>query len=113
MTMSSIEFLKKTVEMLDQKPEIKKEILSFKKVFQIEISDGNPYYVDLTSDSVKIIEGKHPSPNATIIAQDQVLEDVFSGKLDGVKAFMTGKLKIKGDAFSVQKLSSTINKARK
>lgn len=111
--MSSQEFLKKTVDLLDQKPDVKKEILSFKKVFQLEPTNSSPYYVDLTADSVQIVEGKHPTPTATIIADDQVLEDVFSGKMDGIKAFMTGKLKIKGDAFSVQKLSSAINKARK
>ncbi len=111
--MSSLEFLRKTVELIEKNPDLKKEILSNKKVFQLEPTNSPAYYVDLTSDNVRILEGKHPSPNATIIAEDQVLEDVFSGKLDGVKAFMSGKLKIKGDVFSVQKLSSSINKAKK
>ncbi|MCL5680603.1 MAG: SCP2 sterol-binding domain-containing protein [Candidatus Thermoplasmatota archaeon] len=111
--MSSFDLLKETIQALDAKPDLKTEIISFNKSFQFNVSDGKPFYVDLSNGGINIAEGNKQSPSATITAADQVLVDVFTGKLDGVKAFMQGKLKISGDIFSVQKLSSTIMKARK
>lgn len=111
--MSSFDLLRDTINSLENKPDLKKEILSFNKTFQFNVSDGNPFYVEINSSGIKVSEGKKDSPSATITATDQILNDVFTGQLDGVKAFMQGKLKISGDIFSVQKLSSTIMKARK
>ncbi len=111
--MSSYDLLRETVNSLESKPDLKKEIMSFNKTFQFIVSDGKPFYVELSNAGINVNEGKKDSPAATITANDQVLIDVFTGKLDGVKAFMQGKLKISGDIFSVQKLSSSIMKARK
>ncbi len=111
--MSSYDLLRETVNSLESKPDLKKEIMSFNKTFQFIVSDGKPFYVELSDAGINVNEGKKDSSAATITANDQVLIDVFTGKLDGVKAFMQGKLKISGDIFSVQKLSSSIMKARK
>lgn len=111
--MTSIDLLKNVVKSLDELPEIKKEILSMNKTFQFNVSDGSPFYVEATGSEV-IVEGGTKQPvSATITATEQVLTDLFTGKLDGMQAFMQGKLKLSGDIFSVQKLSSTILKARK
>lgn len=111
--MSSFDLLKDTIKSLEAKPDLKKEILSFNKTFQFNVSDGDPFYVEINNNGINVSQGKKESPSATITASDQTLTDVFTGQLDGVKAFMQGKLKISGDIFSVQKLSSTIMKARK
>jgi putative sterol carrier protein len=111
--MTSLDLLKNVVKSIDQFPEVKKEILSMSKAFQFNVSDGSPFYVKSTGGEIVVSEGTTQPVSATITATDQVLSDVFSGKLDGVQAFMQGKLKISGDIFSVQKLSSSILKARK
>jgi len=111
--MTSLDLLKNVVKSIDQFPEVKKEILSMNKAFQFNVSDGSPFYVKSTGGEIVVSEGTTQPVSATITATDQVLSDVFSGKLDGVQAFMQGKLKISGDIFSVQKLSSSILKARK
>lgn len=111
--MTSIELLRNVVGMLDGFPDVKKEIVSMNKSFQFNVSDGSPFYIQIVDGNVNLVEGTFQSPSATISATDQVMTDIFSGKLDGVQAFMQGKLKISGDIFSVQKLSSTIQKARK
>jgi putative sterol carrier protein len=111
--MTSLDLLKNVVKSIDQFSEVKKEILSMNKAFQFNVSDGSPFYVKSTGGEIVVSEGTTQPVSATITATDQVLSDVFSGKLDGVQAFMQGKLKISGDIFSVQKLSSSILKARK
>jgi putative sterol carrier protein len=111
--MTSIDLLKNVVKMIDGLPELKKEIVSMNKTFQFNVSDGSPFFVQADQGEIKVVEGTKQPASATITATDQVLTDVFSGKLDGVQAFMQGKLKISGDIFSVQKLSSSILKARK
>ncbi len=98
---------------LDGLPDLKKEIASINKTFQFNVSDGAPFYVRAGEGAVTVTEGTTQPAAATITASEQVLTDLFSGKLDGVQAFMQGKLKISGDIFSVQKLSSSILKARK
>lgn len=111
--MSSIDLLKNVVKMLDGLPDLKREIVSINKTFQFNVSDGNPFYVHAGEENVTVAEGTKEPAAATITASEQVLTDLFSGKLDGVQAFMQGKLKISGDIFSVQKLSASILKARK
>jgi putative sterol carrier protein len=111
--MTSIDLLKDVVKSLDGLPDLKKEIVSINKTFQFNVSDGSPFYVHAGDGEVAVNEGTKTPSAATIIASEQVLTDLFTGKLDGVQAFMQGKLKISGDIFSVQKLSSSILKARK
>ncbi|MDA8054654.1 MAG: SCP2 sterol-binding domain-containing protein [Thermoplasmatales archaeon] len=111
--MTSIELLRGVVKSLDGLPDLKKEVVSINKTFQFNVSDGSPFYVSAGEGQVMIEEGTKQPVSATIAASEQVLTDLFTGKLDGVQAFMQGKLKISGDIFSVQKLSSSILKARK
>ncbi|MEM0141607.1 MAG: SCP2 sterol-binding domain-containing protein [Thermoplasmatales archaeon] len=111
--MTSLELLRNVVKSIEQFPDLKKEIASMNKTFQFNVSDGSPFYVMTSGSEIVVGEGTKQPASATIMATDQVLSDVFSGKLDGVQAFMQGKLKISGDIFSVQKLSSSILKARK
>lgn len=105
--------LKNLVKSLDTLPDLKKEIVGINKTFQFNVSDGSPFYVQAGEGEVKIVEGTIQSVSATITSTEQVLNDLFSGKLNGVQAFMQGKLKISGDIFAVQKLSNDIMKARK
>jgi|YelNatPaOPRAMG01_1025707.scaffolds.fasta_scaffold02109_4 putative sterol carrier protein len=111
--MTSFDLFKEAVKLLDSKPDLKKQILAYNKTFQFNILNGSAFYVEARGDELRVELGEKQPANATITASDQVLEDIFSGKLDGVQAFMQGKLKIAGDIFSVQKLSSDIMKARK
>ncbi len=111
--MSSIDLLKNLVKSLEALPDLKKEIVAINKTFQFNVSDGSPFYVQAGEGEIKIVEGTLQPVSATITSTEQVLTDLFSGKLNGVQAFMQGKLKISGDIFAVQKLSNDIMKARK
>ena len=51
-------------------------------------------------------EGAHASPNITITMASKDYLDLVNGKLNGQMAFMSGKLKIKGDMSLAMKLQS-------
>ncbi len=44
-----------------------------------------------------VSEGIAPDPRVYLVAKDRYYHDIATGKLDGVTAVVTGKLKIEGD----------------
>ena len=97
----------KTMENLDR------ELSGFNKSFQIKPSDASPFYVEIKEGTINMNEGEIQGASATVSATDQALSDIFTGKLDAVKAFMQGQLKVSGDIFSAQKLTGIMSKLRK
>lgn len=57
---------------------------------------GGEYTVSVKDGNVKILEGIH-SPNVTTTCAAQDWIDITLGKLDGMTAFSSGKLKVEGD----------------
>jgi putative sterol carrier protein len=51
-----------------------------------------------------LVEGIPPSPRLTLTADSGVMVDIFTGKMDGVRAFMMGKLKVSGDMYLAEQL---------
>ncbi|PCH42224.1 sterol-binding-like protein, partial [Wolfiporia cocos MD-104 SS10] len=51
-------------------------------------------------------------PNVTLILSDETLQGLAEGKLDGQKAFMTGKLKTKGNMMFATKLDGILKAAK-
>ena len=45
----------------------------------------------------EVMKGATTAPNLSLTASSEDVLDIFTGKLDGMKAFMSGKLKLSGD----------------
>lgn len=110
--MSAKELLEQIVGKANGNEAVKKDLSGFNKVFQFKVSDSSPFYVAITNGTVALKDGDTSSPSATITGTDAVLSDMFSGKLDPIKAFMAGQIKVSGDVFSTQKLTGVISKLR-
>jgi len=80
-------------------------------VFQLVIGDQK-LHLDLKSGSgaVKFAEDK---ADVTITLAEADFVAMAEGKLDGMQAFMSGKLKIKGNMMLAQKLGPILESARK
>ena len=77
--------------------------------FKVTGDDGGDWFADLTSDAPSVSQGEHENPGCTITVAGQDLVDITTGKLSGQMAFMTGKLKIKGDMGLAMKLQKILS----
>jgi len=96
------ELFTKAVEAL---PEIK----TWNKVYQFKVEDNGEFYMEISNGEVKVVEGTHPSPIATIIGSSETLKQILSGELDAMKAFMLRKIKITGNVLDTMNLKKLID----
>jgi putative sterol carrier protein len=90
---------------------VKSELKGSSKILQFDVG-GNKYYLQiLENGSIALKSGTNPTPNVTIMASDEVMQDILTGKMDGTKAFFEGKIKFTGDIFLSQKLINAVKKA--
>jgi len=75
-------------------------------VVQLSITgdNGGDWHLIIKNQKMEIKQGVHPSPGITVKMKDTDYVDMANGKLSGERAFMTGKLKFKGDMASAMKL---------
>jgi putative sterol carrier protein len=72
--------------------------------FQFNISgpSGGDWFVVVKDGACNVSTGKVDSPTTTIGMADTDFVDLITGKLDGMKAFTAGKLKVTGDMMKSQ-----------
>ncbi len=72
--------------------------------FQFNISGpaGGDWFVAVKDGTCSVTAGKGANPTTTIGMADEDFVDLITGKLDGMKAFSAGKLKVGGDMMKSQ-----------
>ncbi|KAJ7494603.1 SCP2 sterol-binding domain-containing protein [Mycena galericulata] len=85
-------------------------------IFELQVSNEAKEVATWTIDLKKtgtVYKGTaKPKADVTIILSDDTLVDLASGKLNGQKAFMTGKLKTKGNMMLATKLDGVLKVAK-
>jgi putative sterol carrier protein len=71
--------------------------------YVFEIDGAGTWKVDVQDGSVSVTEGGGDA-DATISASEDTFGQIASGDLNATTAYMTGKLKIKGDMGAAMKL---------
>ncbi len=92
---------------LADKPEIATDINS---VYQFELTgdEAGNWTIDLTKGSDYIAEGTHDDPAVTITMDSGDFVSMVNGELAPQMAFMTGKLKLKGEMGLALKLQQIL-----
>jgi len=84
--------------------------ISFKKSCSL---DGGKYFIDLKNASGSVGEGESPAKSdVTIIVNEQDFIKLFQGKLSPTSAYMSGKLKLKGDITKAMALDRLMGKLK-
>ncbi|MGH8480975.1 MAG: SCP2 sterol-binding domain-containing protein [Nevskiaceae bacterium] len=97
--MSVIDFLKKMTSALDPQAAAGASCV-------LQFNTSQPAYITIKDGAATLAEGSAGSPDVTLIMADDDLIAMLKGELNGMQAFMTGKLQLEGDLMLAQRLSS-------
>jgi len=91
-------------------------IKKYNGIFQLQVTDAEKreavWTIDMKKSGIVYKGPAKQKADVTIIFSDDVFTDLAEGKLNGQKAFMTGKLKIKGNMMLATKLSDLLSNAK-
>jgi putative sterol carrier protein len=71
--------------------------------YLFDIDGAGKWKVDVQDGSVKVTEGEQPA-DVTITASEETFDKIVKGEQNATSAYMTGKLKVKGDMGAAMKL---------
>ncbi len=77
-------------------------------IYQFHISgdQSGDWYVVIKDGTCQVESGVHASPNVSLSLLDNDWLAMCNGTLNGMTAFMTGKLKASGDIMAAQRIPS-------
>jgi len=73
--------------------------------FNIDGPGGGNWYVTVKDGACEVVSGTSEKPTCTLMLAESNFANLMSGKLSGMQAYMTGKLKVSGDIMKAQLLS--------
>ncbi|MFY0988922.1 SCP2 sterol-binding domain-containing protein [Halomonas sp. C05BenzN] len=76
------------------------------EVFQFHFSDAGSHYLVVRDGNLAVEEGEHDDPSVTLTMSTDTLKGVMNGEINGMTAFMTGKLKATGNVMLATRLGS-------
>lgn len=85
-------------------------------VFQFDVKSGSDvksWTIDLKNGKGSVTEGAATKADATISVSDDDFIDLVEGKINGQKAFMSGKIKVKGQMMLATKLDAVLKTSGK
>lgn len=79
--------------------------LGLEACVQITIPDAGDCYLVVSDSQCSLHEGVSDAPTATLTMDLQTLIDVLNGSLNGMQAFMFGRIKAEGNISHATRLS--------
>ena len=77
-------------------------------VFQFDLDDADNYNIAINEGTCALAAGEHDDATVTLAMDLETLKDVMSGELDGMAAFMQGKIRAEGDIMLATKLTQIV-----
>ncbi|WP_249976127.1 SCP2 sterol-binding domain-containing protein [Vreelandella olivaria] len=76
------------------------------EVFQFHFSDAGSHYLNIQDGTLDVQEGEHDDPSVSLSMSTDTLKGIMNGDINGMTAFMTGKLKATGNVMLATKLTT-------
>lgn len=75
-------------------------------VFQYDITgdDGGTWNVTIKDGTCQVREGSHDSPTVTMSMSGETWLAIVNNELNGIQAFLSGKLQVSGDTMLAQRI---------
>lgn len=73
--------------------------------FKFTGNEAGEWYAVVKDGKVTVTNGTHASPKMTLTADSSDFVKIFTGELDGMQAYMQGKIKLAGDLGLAMKLT--------
>jgi putative sterol carrier protein len=91
-----------------QKAFIPEKSSGYDVTVQVELQGdgGGNWVVAISNQKCTVTQGTIANPTLKMSGSAQTVMDVFTGKLDGVRAYMQGKLRVSGDMSLAMRLTS-------
>ncbi|KAJ3125960.1 hypothetical protein HK100_010517 [Physocladia obscura] len=98
------------------KAQLEAAVKKVKAVFQFDVKNSagtvQIWTLDLKNGTGSIVKGTGAKADVTVAVGDKDFVDLANGKLNGQKAFMSGKIKVKGQIMLATKLDSVLKDMR-
>lgn len=78
----------------------------------IQYKISNPMYLVIKDGQCSAHEGVAPSADLALTMTDENLMAMLTGELNGISAFMSGKLKVEGDMTLAQRMQSLFDTSK-
>ena len=78
----------------------------------LQFNTSTPVYCTIKNGECTVTDGTADNADVTLIMEDEDLIQLFKGELNGMTAFMTGKLQLEGDMMLGQRLQSFFDQAK-
>ncbi len=75
-------------------------------VFQFQLDDSGPWFVTVAEGCCTVTEGESEAPTVTLSMDSGTLGEIMSGELDGMSAFMGGRVRADGDIMVATQLAN-------
>ena len=78
----------------------------------IQFNVSEPTHVVIKDGNCEVVPGTADAPTLGVTMADEDLVALLSGELDGMNAFMTGKLQVEGDLMLAQRMGSFFDQSK-
>lgn len=81
-------------------------------VFQFNIKDDTDFYIHIDNINCQVLQSQHPDPDITLIMNTATMVAVINGEIDGMSAWLTGKLRAEGNVMLATKLGKLFSREK-
>jgi putative sterol carrier protein len=81
-------WLAKAKKKMESDEKMKEDLKDFDGVFQLDITDGESYYVSINKGEVgELTKGKADSPRLSVTSDTETIKALMTGEMGAMKAF--------------------------
>lgn len=76
------------------------------EVFQFHFNDEGDHHLIVKDGNLEVVKGEHDDPSVSLKMSTETLKGLMNGDVNGMTAFMTGKIKATGNVMLATQLTT-------